>query len=122
MDSTVFTDATNKLLKDWIGDVIKPKVPFLVRGLVNPIIGIGLSVFNKSGDKVIPDRVDIFINGAVTELNKGNFDLAGQFVGKGLDALAEKMKGGTYKEKFFTNVGLTIMSGIEYAIEVKKAQ
>ena len=46
--------------------------------------------------------------------------MAGQFVGKGLDALAVKMKGDTIKEKFFTSIGVTIMSGIEYVIEERR--
>lgn len=121
MDGKVFSSATDALLKDWIGGAIKPRIPFLLRGLVKPVIGIAINIFNTQADKIVPDRVDVYINGAINEINKGNYDMAGQFVGKGLDALAEKLKGGSLKEKFFTNIGITIMSGIEYTIELRKA-
>jgi hypothetical protein len=120
MNGEVFTKETVTLLKGWIGDAIKDKVPFMLRAVIKPTIGIGLNVLNKYADRIVPDRVDTYINGAVVELEKGNYDLAGQFVGKGLDALAEKVKGDTVKEKFFTSIGVTIIAGIEYVIEERR--
>ena len=51
-DGIVFTESTVTLLKNWIGDAIKPKVPFILRAIVKPAIGIALNVVNKYADRI----------------------------------------------------------------------
>jgi len=120
-DGIVFSEETSALLKDWIGDALKPKVPFIVRGLVKPTLGITIGLISKYADKIVPDKVDMYINDAITKAKDGDFDGAGCAVGAGIEVLVSaKSEAGSVKEKFFVNVGETIMTGLEYAIEVKK--
>ena len=121
-DGIVFTKETSKLLVNWTGDAIKPHVPFLARGLVKPVLGIVFNLVSKFGDRIIPDRVDVYINEALTKAKAGDFDGAGKTVGIGVEILVSaKANAGSAKRKFFINIGETLMSGIEFAIEAKQA-
>ena len=120
-DGKVFTKDTNKLLVNWTGDAIKPHVPFLARGLVKPVLKIVFNLVSKFGDRIIPDRVDSYINEAITRANAKDWDGAGESIGVALETLAgAKADAGTAKRKFFINIGETLTSGIEFAIENKK--
>jgi hypothetical protein len=116
-DNVVWQASTTDLLVDLITDAVKPKVPVLVRGLTKPVVKSA----NKYASKVIPDKVDKFINDAIVLGNAGEWDKAAKSIGKAGDTLVDIPNlDDAHEEALFVSVAQAIVNGVKAWIENKK--
>ena len=122
MNNQFLTKETNDLVKDIIVEAVKPKVPFLLRALVSPSVGIVLNLVNKYADKVVPDSVDGYINIAIKEAHTGNYNLAAASIGKAADTLIDIPNvDDVHESNLFISIAQAIVQGVKVWIEKKKA-
>jgi len=118
---TVLLPETTKLVVGLITDAIKPKVPFIIRTLVKPVVKIGVNKLNELGGKYIPDEVDNYINTAVVEIHKGNYDVAAESIGVAADLLVDiPSLDAEHEKKLFVSIAQAIVNSVKTIIESKK--
>ena len=78
MDGKLLTDETKSILVDFIYMEVKAILPKWITffGIAKTAIKLGLNYLNTQGDKVIPDKIDIYINEAIKRFNKGEIEAA----------------------------------------------
>ena len=120
-DGRVWTKSTTKLLVGIIGEAVKPKVPFLVRGLINPAIKIALKTSNTYLDRVIPDEIDGFVNDAIIKGYEGDWDNAAIDIGLAGDMLVDIPNlDDEHEKKLFVTIAQAIVQSVKTWIENKK--
>ncbi len=113
-DGKVFTNKTTDLLVKVGNDNLRKNVPFMLRGLVKPVLRICINMVSKWGDKVIPDKVDIYINSAVQKGYEKEWDEAAVDIGVALDALINiKTIDPEHERNMFVSIAQALVNGIE---------
>ena len=89
MDGKVLTKETKKLVIAFLLSLFIKNIPWIFRKIVKAVVSFGVNFADKSADKVIPDNIDALINIAITKLNQGDMNAAGQATGTALGLLVE---------------------------------
>ena len=120
-ENQVWTDSTTKLLVDVITNAVKPKVKFLLRGLVRPAVKIAVKTANKYSAKIVPDKVDVYVNDAIIKANNGDWDAAAEQIGIAGDLLVD-IPGvdDDHEKKLFVSIAQAIVNGVKSWIDNKK--
>ena len=81
-DGKFLTKQTTDSLVDLIANKIKPKLPWYLRGFAKTGIKLVLSLLNKGGDRIIPDKADVLINQSINEGVAGKWEAASRSLAK----------------------------------------
>jgi len=78
MDEKLLSDDTKKILVDFIYEKAKNKLPKWAKlfGILKAGIRFLVNYLDTQGDKVIPDKIDIYINEAIVKFNMGETEAA----------------------------------------------
>lgn len=118
MDGKFLTQQTEDLVAKFLYNLTVQKVPFFLRFVLKKIISIVLAFVGKYADKVIPDAVDNYINIAITELFKGNYDAASLAIGTAGNMLVDIPKiDEDYEQKAFVNASELLVNLIKNSIK-----
>ena len=120
-DGTVWKSSTTDLLVDIISKAVKPKVPFLARGLVKPAVKIAIKTVNKYSDKVVPDKVDTLVNDAIVKASEKDWDGAAECIGLAGDMLVDIPQiDDEHERQLFVIIAQALVQGVKTYIESKK--
>lgn len=120
-DEQVWSKETTELLVGIISDAVKPRVGFMVRGLVRPAVKIAVKTANKYSARVVPDMVDRYVNSAIIKANDGDWDGAAEQIGIAGDVLVDIPGVDDDHEKaLFVSIAQAIVSGVKSYIESKR--
>lgn len=118
----VLTKETSDLVIGLLTDKIKPKVPFMLRPLVKPALGVGVGALNKMGGQCIPDSVDKYINEAIIRGHRGDWDNAAAAIGMAADELIDIPNiDDAHESNVFVTISQAIVQGVRVWIEKKRA-
>lgn len=121
-DERVWKPETTELLVGIISEAVKPKVPFMFRGLVKPAVNIAVKTLNSKASKFVPDKIDNLINDAIVAGVAGDWDLASANIGAAADELVDiPTMPDEYEKQLFVSITAAIIQSIKYWIEKKKA-
>jgi len=120
-DGKVWSDSTSGLLVDIVSEAIKPRIGFLVRGLVKPAVKIVIKVSNQYLSKVVPDSIDGYVNDAIVFGHNGEWDAAAEAIGEAGDVLVD-IPGvdDDHEKQLFVSIAQAIVNGVKTWIETKK--
>lgn len=120
-DGIIFTDKTTDLLVKLGNDNLRKKAPFFLRGLVKPALRIAINLVSKWGDKVVPDKVDVYINSAIDKGYSKDWDAAAIDVGMALAEIIElKRVDPEHEKNLFVSVAQAIINGVGNWIDSNK--
>lgn len=121
MNGKFLTKETTGLVVDVINESVNNKVPFFLRPLVKPALNVGMNLFNKYADKIIPDKIDALINSSITKAHAGDWNGAAKDIGIAGDSLVDiKFINDENEEKLFVSIAQSLVQGIKTWIESKK--
>lgn len=117
----IWTEKTTELLVEVIGKELKPKVPFFLRGLVDPTVRMAIKALNKFGGKHVPDKIDDLVNDAIVAGYEGDWDLASVNIGVAADMLVDiPSLDDEHEKQLFVSITAAIVNAIKYWISKNK--
>lgn len=121
MDGKFLSKVTKALIVSFLLGLFIKKIPWYLRKIVKVVVPIVINVIDKYADKVIPDKIDPLINMAITAIDKGDYDKAGQATGVALDMLVEIQNvSGIKKRNAFVTGAQLLFDLIDEKIKLKK--
>ena len=108
MDGKFLSKETKALIVAFLIGLFIKKIPWIFRGIAKAIVSAVINIADKYADKVIPDKIDPLVNAAITAIDEGNYDKAGQATGIALDMLIkiQNVNGITKRNAFVTGMQL----------------
>ena len=121
MDGKFLTTETKKLAVAFLLSLFVKNISWIFRGIAKTGVSLVINIADKYADKVVPDRIDPLINIALTSLNDGNLDKAGQATGTALGMLVEIQNvSGIKKRNAFVTATQLLFDFIDGKIKEKK--
>ncbi len=120
-DGRVWKKETTELLVGIISDAVKPKVPYVFRGLVKPAVNIAVKTLNEKASKFVPDKIDNLINDAIVAGAANDWDLASTNIGVAIDELVDiPLMDDEHEKQMMVSVVAAIANTIKAWIERKR--
>jgi len=120
-DGKIWTKETTELLVDIAYDAFGKKVPFFLRGLVKPALRMIIKLINEKADKVVPDKIDTFVNDAIVKASNKDFEGAATDIALAGDLLVDiPVLDNEQEKKLFITIATAIVQAVENWIASKR--
>jgi len=120
-DGKIWTKETTELLVDIAYDAFGKKVPFFLRGLVKPALRMAIKLINEKADKVVPDKIDTFVNDAIVKASNKDFEGAATDIALAGDLLVDiPVLDNEQEKKLFITIATAIVQAVENWIASKR--